>query len=379
MALETVTLKWDVTDLIQAGIEATLSITPTAELVDTTDHVTVGVITRSVRFGHGTGQLAGIIANDSAAIEPGNAGYLIQVATDAGVTVVAAFTTQILFADGAVQWLDELVEVPSLAAGMQYLPLPSGTPAAGQVPIATGAGEASAWGPVSGAGVTSVFGRTGVVTAHSGDYTAAQVGADASGAAAAALATAESFATSAVGTETTRAEAAEVLLAPLASPGLTGTPTAPTKTALTNSTAIATTAYADAAVAVEVARAGAAEALALPKAGGTMAGALVPAVVALTDGSSIAVNAALGNTFAVTLGGNRTLANPSNPADGQVIRVRVTQDGSGSRTLAYGTAYDFGTAGSPTLSTAAAKVDILGFEYVAALAKWCYLGSGLGF
>lgn len=372
MALETVTLKWDVTDLIQAGIEATLSITPTAELVDTTDHVTVGVITRSVRFGHGTGQLAGIIANDSPAIEPGNAGYLIQVATDAGVTVVAAFTTQILFADGAVQWLDELVEVPSLAAGMQYLPLPSGTPAAGQVPVATGAGEASAWGPVSGAGVTSVFGRTGVVTAHSGDYTAAQVGADASGAAAAALATAESFATSAVGTETTRAETAEALLAPKASPALTGTPAAPTATALTNSTQIATTAYADAAVAV-------AEGLALPKAGGTLTGALVPAVVALTDGSSIAVNAAAGNAFAVTLGGNRTLANPSNPADGQVIRVRVTQDGSGSRTLAYGTAYDFGTAGSPTLSTAAAKVDILGFEYVAALAKWCYLGSGLGF
>ena len=47
----------------------------------------------------------------------------------------------------------------------------------------------------------------------------------------------------------------------LASPALTGTPTAPTATALTNSTQLATTAYADAAVAVETSRAETAEAL----------------------------------------------------------------------------------------------------------------------
>ncbi len=51
------------------------------------------------------------------------------------------------------------------------------------------------------------------------------------------------------------------LKAPLASPGLTGSPTAPTKSALDNSTKIATTAYADAAVGVEKTRALAAEAL----------------------------------------------------------------------------------------------------------------------
>ena len=190
------------------------------------------------------------------------------------------------------------------------------------------------------------------------------------------------YADSAVTAETSRAETAEALKAPLASPGLTGTPTAPTKTALTNSTAIATTAYADAAVAVETTRAGTAEALALPKAGGTMTGWLAPAVAALTfvgSGTTL-VNAALGNAFSLTLtASTTTLGNPSNAVDGQVIRFRVTQGGSGSFTLAYGTAYDFGAAGAPTLSTAAAKVDILGFEYVASLTKWVYLGSGLGF
>jgi hypothetical protein len=52
--------------------------------------------------------------------------------------------------------------------------------------------------------------------------------------------------------------------APLASPALTGTPTAPTKAALTNNTDLATTAYTDLAVGVETARAEAAEALLVP-------------------------------------------------------------------------------------------------------------------
>ena len=49
--------------------------------------------------------------------------------------------------------------------------------------------------------------------------------------------------------------------APLASPALTGTPTAPTASALDNSTKVATTAYADSAVAVEKSRAQTAEGL----------------------------------------------------------------------------------------------------------------------
>lgn len=118
----------------------------------------------------------------------------------------------------------------------------------------------------------------------------------------------------------------------------------------------------------------------LPLVGGTMTGALVPAVVPLTFGATIAVNAALGNVFAVTLTASTgTLANPTNPVDGQAIRVRVIQDATGGRTLSYGTAYDFGTAGQPALTSTPSKTDILGFEYVASLSKWCYLGSALGF
>ena len=67
------------------------------------------------------------------------------------------------------------------------------------------------------------------------------------------------FTTAAVGVETTRATGAEALLAPLASPALTGTPTAPTATAGTNTTQLASTAFTTAAVGVETARATAAE------------------------------------------------------------------------------------------------------------------------
>jgi hypothetical protein len=112
--------------------------------------------------------------------------------------------------------------------------------------------------------------------------------------------------------------------------------------------------------------------------GATYTGYTAPAVAALTDGATIAVNAALGNDFRVTLAGNRTLANPTNPANGQRVIFQVTQDATGSRTLTYGSAYDFGTAGAPTLTTTAAKTDLLKFVYNATAAKWFYEGSNLG-
>jgi hypothetical protein len=117
-----------------------------------------------------------------------------------------------------------------------------------------------------------------------------------------------------------------------------------------------------------------------PLAGGQFTGATVPAVVTLTFGASIALDASKGNTFTVTLTSSAgTLANPTHPADGQEIKVRIIQDGTGSRTLAFGSAYDFGAAGAPTLSTGAGKADILIFQYVASLAKWCLLDTAIGF
>jgi hypothetical protein len=86
---------------------------------------------------------------------------------------------------------------------------------------------------------------------------------------------------------------------------------------------------------------------------------------ALTDGATINTDCSLGNVFTVTLGGNRTLANPTNKATGATYQWIITQDGTGSRTLAYGTDFDWvGTGGSaPTLSTTAAEVDVISGVY----------------
>ena len=77
----------------------------------------------------------------------------------------------------------------------------------------------------------------------------------------------------------------------------------------------------------------------------------------LTDGATITPDFALANNYTVTLGGNRTLANPTNLTAGQSGSIFVVQDGPGSRTLAYGSYWDFIGGTAPTLSTAANAVD----------------------
>lgn len=79
----------------------------------------------------------------------------------------------------------------------------------------------------------------------------------------------------------------------------------------------------------------------------------------LTDGASIAWDLSASQVAKVTLGGNRALANPTNMIDGGTYILRVIQDGTGSRTLAYGANYDFGAAGTPVLTTTAAKMDVI--------------------
>ena len=86
-------------------------------------------------------------------------------------------------------------------------------------------------------------------------------------------------------------------------------------------------------------------------------------ITALTDASTIVVNLALNNHFSVTLAGNRTLANPTNIVAGTSGSFFITQDGTGSRTLSYGSYYDFASGTAPTLTTTASKIDRI--DYIA--------------
>ena len=81
------------------------------------------------------------------------------------------------------------------------------------------------------------------------------------------------------------------------------------------------------------------------------------AIGTLTDGATITPDFGANQNFTVTLGGNRALANPSNMVVGQTGSIFIVQDGTGSRTLSYGSSYDFAGGTAPTLTTAASAVD----------------------
>jgi len=81
----------------------------------------------------------------------------------------------------------------------------------------------------------------------------------------------------------------------------------------------------------------------------------------LTDGANISWDLESNQVTSVTLGGNRTLDNPTNQVDGATYILRVVQDGTGSRTLSFGTAYKFPGGTAPTLTGDANAVDILTF------------------
>lgn len=82
-------------------------------------------------------------------------------------------------------------------------------------------------------------------------------------------------------------------------------------------------------------------------------------ITALTDGATITPDFSDSNHFSLVIGGNRTLANPTNLTAGQSGCIWITQDGTGSRTLAYGSQWDFTGGTAPTLTTTANAVDCL--------------------
>lgn len=108
---------------------------------------------------------------------------------------------------------------------------------------------------------------------------------------------------------------------------------------------------------------------------------LVPwAVQALTDAATIATDASLGNHFRVTLAGNRTLGNPTNPTDGQKALWELIQDATGSRTITLGSAFALGTdISSVTLTTTASKRDFLGAIYNSTAALWYVIAFARGY
>lgn len=282
----------------------------------------------------------------------------------------------------------DAVNVGQLSA---LMPAPSGTALSGQVPVATGTGNASAWGTPagsSGSGITSVTNGDasiavgGTATAITVETGTLDVIASLHPPAADWSNNGRKITSIANGSAATDAAAFGQIPAALPPNGAAGGALAGSypNPALAD-TAVTAGSYTSANITVG-ADGRITSAASGGFTGGTLGQYIAPSVTALTDGATIAVNAALGDDFYVTLGGNRTMGAPSNPHDGQRILFELAQDSTGSRTVTWtsGTGgYSFGSGSAPTLSTAAGATDQVGFRYSARKQRWLYLGSDTGF
>ena len=108
---------------------------------------------------------------------------------------------------------------------------------------------------------------------------------------------------------------------------------------------------------------------------------VLPKIVALTYASTLATDAEAGEIFDVTLTGNVTLSNPTNPVSGKTLRWRITQDGTGSRTVTLGNKFNIPSSATSPLpfSTAANKLDVLAATYHAGRDKWDVIAFVMGY
>jgi hypothetical protein len=93
---------------------------------------------------------------------------------------------------------------------------------------------------------------------------------------------------------------------------------------------------------------------------------------ALVSSATITPDFNTGFNFSLTLAHTATLANPTNSKVGQSGVIAITQDGTGSRTLAYGTNWKF-PGGAPVLSTAPGSIDVITYYVSAAGVILCNL------
>ena len=92
----------------------------------------------------------------------------------------------------------------------------------------------------------------------------------------------------------------------------------------------------------------------------------------LTDQATVTWDASTQDVCKLTLGGNRTLAAPTNSTTGQFISILVIQDGTGSRTLSFNAVYEFASDTASTLTTTANLGDVFVFRYNGS--KWIEVG-----
>jgi hypothetical protein len=115
--------------------------------------------------------------------------------------------------------------------------------------------------------------------------------------------------------------------------------------------------------------------------GSSASSGVLPQVTPLTYAATVTTDASAGDIFDLTLTGNVTLANPTNPVDGKTLRWRIRQDGTGSRTVTLGSKFVIPSSATAPLpfSAAANKMDILAATYHAGRDKWDIIAFVMGY
>ena len=110
-------------------------------------------------------------------------------------------------------------------------------------------------------------------------------------------------------------------------------------------------------------------------------GNLAKRITVIAYTATITPNSSTTDIARIILAGTTVLAAPSGtPTDGQILEVHLVQDGTGSRTVTYGTGYKFATSlAAPTLSTLANTTDVLVFRYSSNVSLWRFYGAITGF
>ncbi len=93
----------------------------------------------------------------------------------------------------------------------------------------------------------------------------------------------------------------------------------------------------------------------------SVSGAAVGNVVSSSDSGAVTLDLATSNYFIVTMTGNVTVANPSNPVKGQSGLIYLIQDGTGSRTAAWGSSWNFPSGTTVSCTPSIGAVDLFSF------------------
>lgn len=107
--------------------------------------------------------------------------------------------------------------------------------------------------------------------------------------------------------------------------------------------------------------------------GGVLSTYFAPKTISWPFSSSITIDAKKANVFDLVLTGDCTINSPINGADGEHITLRIT---AGGHTVTWGTGWDFGTPGTPTLTSG--KSDIVSAVWKESDTKW-WAGASPGF